>query len=218
MSDAAPTDVAPPHERPRWAPLLLVAWVSLVVAGYVGTALSTDLVNERPALLIALHARVRHLLLAAGGDITWWEYGAIGFVRLALAYAVCHMIGRAYGSEVLVWFGRYLGVTNAQIESILQMFHRAEWFVLPFFVGSNVVAALTGISRTALPRLVALVSVGIVGRLALYWLMARVFFESQVDAVLDFLATYQRPALIAMIALTVAAVGLNLYRGRKFEL
>jgi membrane protein DedA with SNARE-associated domain len=218
MTDGTTIEADPHHERPAWAPLTLIAWVALVVAGYIGTAFSTDLVNERPVVLIALHARVRHLLLAAGGDITWWEYGLVGGLRLALAYAVCHLIGRAYGSDVLVWFGRYLGVTGAQIQNILQMFHKAEWFVLPFFVGSNVVAAITGISRTPLPRLVGLVTLGIVGRLVLYWLLARVFFESQVDSVLDFLATYQRPALIAMIALTVGAIGLNLYRGRKFEL
>lgn len=203
--------------RPPWAPLTLVAWVTLVVGGYVGTAYAPQLVNDHPELLITLHARIRHLLLAAGTDISWWSFGAIASLRLALAYAVCHLIGRAYGRDVLVWFGRYLGVTAAQIQNILQLFHRAEWFVLPIFVGSNVVAAITGISRTPLPRLVALVSLGIVGRVALYWAIAKVF-EEQVDGVLDFIATYQRPALVVTIVLTVVVIGINLYRGRNFEL
>lgn len=210
-------EAVPRHDRPAWAPLTLVAWVTLVVAGYIGTAYAPRLVNDAPEVLIGLHARVRHLLLAAGADIPFWSFGLIASLRLALAYAVCHLIGRAYGSDVLVWFGRYLGVTGRQIQSILQLFHRAEWFVLPIFVGSNVVAAITGISRTALPKLVALVSLGIVGRVILYWAIAKIF-ETQVDAVLDFISRYQRPALILTIVLTAVAIGVNLYRGRNFEL
>ena len=60
---------------------------------------------------------------------------------------MCHLIGRAYGRTVLIWFGKYLGVRAEQIHQIMDMFHRAEWVVIPFFVGSNFVGAISGISR-----------------------------------------------------------------------
>jgi membrane protein DedA with SNARE-associated domain len=227
--DAAPTPddhVAEPGEiaavtglppAPTLGAAHLVAFVGLVACGWVATAVATTWVNTNPAGLIALHARVRHLLLVAGSDITPWAYGIIAGARLALAYVVCHLIGRAYGRDVLVWFGRYLGASAKQIQDLLQLFHRAEWVVIPFFVGSNIVAAITGISKVPARRLVPLVTIGIVGRLLLWWWVAQIA-DDQVDAVLDFLDRYQRPALIISIVLTVVFIGLNLRRGRNFQL
>ena len=89
--------------------------------------------------------------------------------------------------------------------------------MVPFFTGSNIVAAITGITRTPLRRLVPLVTIGIVGRLVLWWWVAQVA-DDEVDAVLDFLDRYQTPALIVSIVLTVVVVGFNLRRGRDFQL
>ncbi len=206
-----------PHIRPRWAPLTLVAFVGLVACGWFATAVATTWVNTNPEGLIALHARVRHLLLVAGSDIEWWVFGLIAGLRLALAYAVCHLIGRAFGRDVLVWFGRYLGASAKQIQDTLQLFHRAEWIVIPFFVGSNIVAAISGISKVPARRLVPLVTIGIVGRLSLWWWVAQIA-DDEVDAVLRFLDRYQRPALIISIVLTVVFILVNLRRGRDFQL
>lgn len=202
---------------PRWAPLALVAFVVLVICSYVGTAVSTKWVNTNPEGLLLLSSRVRHLLLVAGGGISFWVYALIAAFRLALAFVVCHMIGRAYGKTVLTWFGKFLGVSSEQIRNIIEMFHRAEWFVVPFFVGSNVVAAITGISRVPARRLAVLMTIGLAVRVVFWWMVASIA-DKQVDAVLDFLNTYQRPALIASVVLTVAVVALNLYRGRDFKL
>lgn len=210
-------ELAGTHVRPRWAPLPVIAFVSLVVCGYIGTAVAPRWVNTNPEGLLMLHARVRHLLLVAGSDITFAAYFVIGALRLALAYVVCHLIGRAFGRDVLVWFGKYLGAKPRQIQDILQMFHKAEWFVVPFFTGSNIVAAVTGIIRIPLRRLIPLVAVGITGRMLLWWWVADIA-DDEVDAVLDFLARYQTPALIISIVLTVAVIGINLRRGRDFTL
>ncbi len=206
-----------PHLRPSWAPLTLVAFVGLVACGWFATAVATTWVNTNPEGLIALHARVRHLLLVAGSDIEWWVFGVIAGLRLAIAYAVCHLIGRAYGRDVLVWFGRYLGASAKQIQDTLQLFHRAEWIVIPFFVGSNIVAAISGISKVPARRLVPLVTIGIVGRLALWWWVAQIA-DDEVGAVLRFLDRYQRPALIISVVLTVVFILVNLRRGRDFQL
>jgi len=208
-------DEQPP--RPWWAPVTLVAFVSLVVCSYIGTVVSPKWVNTNPEGLLLLSSRVRHLLRGAGGDIAFWAYFWIGFFRLGLAFVVCHLIGRAYGRTVLIWFGKYLGVRAEQIHQIMAMFHRAEWFVIPFFAGSNVVAAISGITRVSARRLAVLLSIGLAVRLVFWWIVARIADE-QVDAVLDFLNKYQTPALIATAVLTVLFVGLNIRRGRNFEL
>ena len=208
-------DEQPP--RPWWAPITLVAFVSLVVCSYIGTAVSTKWVNTNPEGLLLLSSRVRHLVAVAGGDIAFWAYFWIGFVRLGVAFVVCHLIGRAYGRTVLIWFGKYLGVRAEQIHKIMGMFHQAEWFVIPFFAGSNIVAAISGISRVSWRRLALLLSIGLVVRLVFWWIVARIADE-QIDTVLDFLNKYQRPALIASVVLTIVFVGVNLRRGRNFEL
>ena len=127
------------------------------------------------------------------------------------------LIGRAYGRTVLTWFGKYLGVRAEQIHKIMDMFHHAEWFVIPFFVGSNIVAAISGIARVSARRLAVLLSIGLVVRLVFWWIIARIA-DDQIDTVLDFLNKYQTPALIASVVLTVIVVGVNLRRGRNFEL
>jgi hypothetical protein len=202
---------------PWWAPLTLVAFVALVICSYIGTAVSTKWVNTNPEGLLMLSSRVRHLVAVAGGDIEFWAYFWIGGLRLALAFVVCHLIGRAYGRTVLLWFGKYLGVRADQIHSIMGLFHQAEWFVIPFFAGSNVVAAISGIARVSARKLAVLLTVGLVVRLLLWWEVARIA-DDEIDVVLDFLNKYQTPALIASIVLTVAFVAFNLRRGRNFEL
>ena len=54
-------------------------------------------------------------------------------------------------------------------------------------------------------------------RLVFWWIIARIA-DDQIDTVLDFLNKYQTPALIASVVLTVIVVGVNLRRGRNFEL
>lgn len=202
---------------PWWGPVMLVAFVALVILSYIGTAVSTKWVNTDPEGLLMLSSRVRHLVGTAGGDIGFWPYFWIGGLRLALAFVVCHLIGRAYGRTVLMWFGRYLGVRAEQIKAMIDMFHRAEWFVIPFFAGSNVVAAISGITKVRPLRLGVLLTIGLVVRLVFWWQVARIA-DDQIDAVLDFLNTYQRPALIVSAVLTVAFVAFNVRRGRHFEL
>ena len=49
--------------------------------------------------------------------------------------------------------------------------------IIPFFAGSNLVAALSGIHRTPPRRLAVLLAVGIAGRLASIWWLAQIFDE-----------------------------------------
>ena len=195
----------------------MAAFVALVVCGYVATGVAPTWANSNPEGLIALNARIRHLLLVVGGGISWWSYALIAGLRLALAFVVCHLIGRAYGDRVLEWFGQYLGFTPETIVTMQAGFDKVDWLIVPWFSGSNIVAAITGIRRMHPVRLAVLLTIGIVGRLALYWYVGKAF-EDQIGTVLDFIGKYQWPLTALSIGLVVLTVGGNLRRGRNFKL
>src|SRR5690606_11157034 len=56
---------------PWWGFVGLVAFVALVVCGYIATGVAPTWATSNPEGLLALNARIRHLLLAIGGGIGW---------------------------------------------------------------------------------------------------------------------------------------------------
>ena len=71
----------PRYHRLRLSTLLGTIGV-LIVASNIGTILSATLVNDHPVALIALSARIRHLLLTVAAGIDPLPYFLVGFVRL----------------------------------------------------------------------------------------------------------------------------------------
>lgn len=175
--------------RPPWAPLTLVAFVGLVVCTNVAGVWWARLLESSPETLLLLSSRNRYLALALGVDVSPVVYWVIGPLRIGLAYAVCHLIGRAYADVALGWFVKYLGVTPEAIDTFNRGFEKASWVVIPFFAGSNLVAALTGVHRTAWQRLVVLLVIGIYLRLALIWWLADVF-DDELTSFLSWLQRY----------------------------
>ena len=206
--DAAPLEG---HETPGWAPLTLVAFVGLVICTNVANAVWARWIADRPELVLALSSRNRYLALALTAGVAVPAYVAIASARIAAAFVVCHLIGRAYADRALGWFRRYLGFGAEAERTFDQGFERAEWALIPFFAGSNVVAVLSGVRRTPLAKLAALLAVGIAGRLALMWWLARTF-ESQLLDVLDVVTRYQWWVVAASIAMVVAVNARNLRR------
>ena len=126
---------------------------------------------------------------------------------------VCHLLGRAYGDRALRWFWRYLGMPPEQVAKFEDGFARAEWVVVPFFVGSNIVWVLSGASRTTWMRLAPLAAVGIAARLALIrWLSSE--FESQLRSVIDFTTKYQLWFILGGIVVVVLTQVRNFRSGR----
>ena len=194
---------APEHRRPWWAPLTIVAFVGLVICTNVANAVWARWVDSNPEALLALSSRQRYLALSVPGGIGVVPYVAIGTVRLAAAFVVCHLAGRAYRDDLLRLFTRYLGFTPEALDAYHQALDRAEIVVIPFFVGSNIVAVLTGIRRTAPLRLGVLLAIGIAVRLALIWWLAKVFEEPLVD-VLGWVQRYQWWFVIVSVILVIA--------------
>jgi hypothetical protein len=201
-----------PHAPPPWAPLTLVAFVGLIICTNVANAVWAQWVNVRPEALLALSARQRYLVLVAAGGISPLTYIVVGTLRIAAAFVVCHLIGRAYRDQALSWFTRFLGVTPQSLAAYQRNFGRLEIGLIPIFAGSNIVAVLTGIHRTPPTRLALLLGVGIAGRLALMWWLAKTFEEPLLD-VLDFLQRYQWWALGISVVLVLLVNARNFRRG-----
>ena len=203
-----------PHHPPRWAPLTLVAFVGLVVCTNVANVVWSKWASTNPEGLMLLSSRQRYLVLAVASGISPFVYVVIGTVRIAAAFVVCHLVGRAYHDQALVWMSRYLGQTPESIAAFQRGFTKAELFLVPFFAGSNIVAVLSGIHRTPPARLAALLAVGIAGRLALMWWLAKAF-EDQLLDFLEFLQRYQWWAIGLSILLVVLVNMRNVRRGRN---
>jgi len=213
MDTAEADDVIEPRDRPWYGPLLLVAFVALVVCTNIAN-IGFATVKAHPERLIMLSSRNRYLILAVGAGISPFAYAVIATIRLTVAAAVCHFIGRAYGDRALRWFTRFLGMTTESVDRFEQQYRTAEWVLIPIFVGSNIVFVLSGTVKTRWRRILPLLLLGIAARLALLWWLAKQF-KSQVESVTNFLQRWQVPIIIISIVLVVASNLYNIRRGRS---
>jgi hypothetical protein len=200
------------HRPPVWAPLTLVAFIGLVVCTNVANVVWASWADDHPAGLLALSSRQRYLVLSVAGGISPLAYVVVGAVRIALAFVVCHLVGRAYHDQALSWFVRFMGMRQSQLDSLRAGFSKAEIGLIPFFAGSNIVAVLTGVHRTPPAKLALLLTVGIAGRLALFWFLAKAF-EDQLLDLLGWITKYQWWLLGASLALVLIANIRNIRRG-----
>jgi len=206
-------EVVEPHRRPLYGPFLLVAFVGLVVCTNVANVGYAGWAKTRPELLITLSSRNRYLVFAVAAHISVIAYAFIATVRLTVAAAVCHFLGRAYGDQALRWFTRFLGMSSESVDRFEQQYRTAEWVLIPIFVGSNIVFVLSGTVKTRWRRILPLLLAGIAGRLALLWWLAKEF-ESQVNSVTSFLQRWQIPIIIASVVIVLLTNVNNLRKGR----
>ena len=198
---------------PRHGPIWVVAFVGLVICTNIAAATWPTLDNEHPAKLLMLSSRNRFLVATVPSGISPWTWAALGALRLTLAAVVCHLLGRAYGDRALRWFWRYLGMPQEQVTKFEQSFARAEWGVVPFFVGSNIVWVLSGAARTTWKRLAPMLLVGLAGRLALMWWLAKMF-EDEVRDTLSWIDQYQWWFLVGSLGIVILANLRNFRRGQ----
>jgi hypothetical protein len=206
------------HHRPSWAPLTIAAFLALVVCTNIANVVWADWVDDHPARLLALSSRLRYLVFTAAGDedsdgIDALPYGVIGGLRIAAAFIVCHLAGRAYRDDLLRIFTRYLGLTPEALDAYHRVLDKAEIVIIPWFAGSNIIAALTGVRKTPPARLVTLLAIGIAARLALFWWLATGPFEDEVKRLLKWVDRYTVPIIIGSIALVILVNVRNFRRG-----
>lgn len=193
---------------------MLAAFVGLVIATNVATAVWARWIETNPAGLLALSSRNRYLALTLAAGVPMATYVALATARITTAFAVCHLIGRAYRGHALNWFTRYLGMTPESLDAFQRIYERAKWVVIPFFVGSNIVAVISGVQRTSARVLALLLGIGIAARLALFWWLARVFEAPLVDF-LDWVQRYQWWVVGISVLLVLAVNSNNFRRGAK---
>ncbi|PIE33768.1 MAG: hypothetical protein CSA55_01785 [Ilumatobacter coccineus] len=199
--------------HPWWGRWALGIFVILVIATNIAAFSFANVLPRTPEGLLALSSRNRFLVLALGADVSTVGYWILAPARLALAYAVSHLIGRAYADVALGWFTKYLGATTESIDQLNRSFGTAEIVIIPFFAGSNLVAALTGIHRTPLPKLITLVAVGIYVRLALIRVLAW-SFQSQLTAVVEWMQRWSPWIVAASLVGVIVVNARNFRRGR----
>ncbi len=213
VSDDVQIEVPAPPPPPPTAPIWLVAFVGLVICTNIAAASWAALEVDHPAKLLMLSSRNRYLVLTVPSDISPFTWALVGTLRILVAAVVCHMIGRCYGDRALRWFWRFLGMPQTQVAKFEQQVARAEWIVVPFFVGSNIVWALTGAAGTSWKRLAPMFAVGVAARLALLWWLAKAF-EGTLRDVIDWTNRYQWWIVIASVAVVVLANVRNFRQGR----
>jgi len=130
---------------PRWGPIALVGSVGLVICTNIAAAVWARWVNSDPEFLLMLSSRNRYLALTLAAGVSVPAYAVIAFVRIGAAFVVCHLIGRAYSYTAILWFKKYLGFTDEAEQAFHRGFDKAEWALIPFLAGSNIVAAPTGV-------------------------------------------------------------------------
>lgn len=193
---------------------MLMAFVGLVIATNVATAVWARWIETNPAGLLALSSRNRYLALTLAAGVPITAYVALATARITAAFAVCHLIGRAYRGHALNWFTRYLGMTPESLDAFQRIYERAKWVVIPFFVGSNIIAVISGVQRTSARVLALLLGIGIAARLALFWWLARVFEAPLVDF-LEWVQRYQWWVVGISVALVLVINSNNFRRGAK---
>lgn len=191
----------------------MIGFVALVVCTNVAAASWAKLDNEHPLGLLLLSSRNRYLVITAPSVSGFVPWAVVGFVRLLAAAIVCHMIGRCYGDRALRWFWRFLGMPQEQVAKFEQQVAKAEWIVVPLFVGSNIVWALTGAASTSWKRLAPMFAVGAIVRLALLWWLADAFHD-QLVRIINWTNRYQLWIIIVSVVLVVLANVRNFRRGR----
>jgi hypothetical protein len=201
-----------PAPTPRTGPIWVVAFVALVVCTNVAGATWASLDDEHPLKLLMLSSRNRYLVLAVPSVSSPLAWALVGALRLGVAAVVCHMIGRCYGDRALRWFWRFLGMPQEQVAKFEQSVAKAEWFVVPFFVGSNIVWALTGAASTTCKRLAPMFVIGVGLRLVLIWWLSKAF-ESQLRSVIEWTNRYQLWIIGISVLLVVLVNARNFRRG-----
>ena len=193
-------------ERPPGRPsrsrvvLVVIPIVGLIVAGYIGDALTTTLADEHPLLLVMLNARSRVLVLTTNQLDAVSFYAAAG-LRLLAADPLFYLLGRWYGDAMIQWVEKRSKTFGEQIRLYERAFAKAA-YPLVFLMPNPYICLFAGASGMRVASFFALNIAGTVFRL---YLIRRVgeAFDGPIDGILDFFGRYRLPLFILSVALVV---------------
>ena len=199
------------RRRRRRLALLLAPISALVVCSMVGSALAPTLITEHPVWLLALDARIRHVLLVAN-QIDAVPYYVIGTLRLTVSDPLFYLLGYWYGEAALSWVDANSGTVGRMLRVLERFFGKAS-YPLVFIAPNNYICLFAGASRMTPPVFLTLNISGTLTRLVLLRLLGNVL-EDPLDTLLDFIARNQLKLTLLTIGLVIAQAAWDKRRGR----
>jgi membrane protein DedA with SNARE-associated domain len=188
------------QQRRKRLTLLLVPIGLLIVASNVGSALAPSLVNDQPLLLLALDARIRHVVLVSG-SLDAIPYYVVGTLRLLLSDPLFYLLGFWYGETALSWVEKRTGSIGQFLRQVEGFFGKAA-YPLVFLAPNNYICLFAGAARMHPAVFLVLNVSGTVTRLAIIRYVGDIF-EGPRSTVLGFISDYQIPLTVATIAIVV---------------
>lgn len=193
---------AGPPDRKRLA-LVVAPIVGLIIAAYVGDALTTTLARDHPLLLVLLNARSRILVLTTNQLDTVSYYLAAG-ARLLASDPLFYLLGRWYGDAMILWVEKRSKTFGEQIRLYERAFAKAA-YPLVFIMPNPYICLFAGASGMKIGSFFTLNIAGTVARLYLIRRLGEAFDEP-IQAVLRFFANYRLPLFVISVALVVFIV------------
>lgn len=192
MSDTtlpAPTvGTGPSHSKPARVALLASA-AALYITGTIGSNIAPGLIDDHPTIVLLLNSRNRNLF-ASVPYIDPISYAVIGFSRLLLVGVILYYVARWFGSQAIAWTERQVGELPTLYRWFERGMDRAGWALVLLMPGSNLVCLMAGNRRMPVRRFLALMVVGLIGKLILLWAGGKIF-EDQIRSALDWIDGYQ---------------------------
>ena len=179
---------------------ILIASGTLFAAGTIGSNIGPALVNERPALVLALASRNRNLFGSVPfiDPVTYW---LIGFSRILLAAVVLFYLGRWYGERAIGWTERQVGDLPPIYRWFEKGVSKAGWLLFIAMPGSNLVCLMAGHQRVPARRFIPLIMFGIALKLTALWAGGQAF-EDQIKSFLNWIEDYQWYIVIGLFGLS----------------
>jgi membrane protein DedA with SNARE-associated domain len=183
--------------RPRLA-LVVAPIVALIVAGYIGDALTTTWADKHPLLLVMLNARSRILVLTTN-QLDTVSYYVVAALRLLASDPLFYLLGRWYGDAMIQWVENRSKTFGEQIRLYERAFAKAA-YPLVFLMPNPYICLFAGASGM---RVGAFFSLNIAGTVARLYLIRRVgeAFDEPIQAVLRFFARYRLPLFVLSVGL-----------------
>ena len=188
------------HVSPAARRFILIASGTLFTAGTIGSNIGPALVDERPALVLALASRNRNLFGSVPfiDPLTYW---IIGFTRILLAAVVLYFLGRWYGERAIGWTERQVGDLPPIYRWFEKGVSKAGWLLFLAMPGSNLVCLMAGHQRVPPRRFIPLIMVGIAIKLAVLWAGGQAF-EEQIRSFLRWIEDYQWYVVAGLFAVS----------------
>lgn len=177
--------------------------IALIVAAYIGDALTTTWADRHPLLLTLLTSRNRVLVLTTNQLDAVSYYVAAG-LRLLASAPLFYLLGRWYGDSMVVWIEKRSKTFGEQVRLYERAFAKAA-YPLVFIAPNAYIRLFAGASGMAIPPYVVLNITGIYARL---YLIRRVgeAFDRPIQSVLRFFDRYRLPLFAASVALVVYVI------------